>query len=151
MATIDLRSESDTTEEAGSSPSSSGSSLQPLSGHLKQDLRQCLDCVESSGTFASFGTMEYFIDPQIYLDGRRISLPLSEHDSQRIIQASHKAPFGKGSKTIVDTSVRNTWEINRDNFQMRNPDWNKYMHVILVRGAEELGISSGPQIIGAHL
>ena len=153
-AIIDLGNESEMSAAAGSSPSSSGSggtSLDASSGDLKEDVREALDSVESMGTFASFGTLEDFIDPQVYVDGQPISLPLSENDAQRIIQSSHRAPFGKGSETIVDTSVRNTWEINRENFQLRNPEWLGYMHDILKRVIEELGISSGPKTIKAEL
>jgi hypothetical protein len=153
-ATVDLRSEPDTSEETASSPAPSGSegtSLDASSGDLKEDIWQCLHDVRSPGTFASFGTLEDFIDPQVYVDGQPISLPLSEDDAQRIIKASHRAPFGKGSETIVDLSVRNTWEINRGNFQLRNPEWQSYMRDMLGRVTEELGISHGPDSVRAEL
>jgi hypothetical protein len=141
---VDQDNGPDMSEEAGSSPASSSSedsSLNALSGDLKTDVRECLDHVESLGTFASFGTLEGFIDPHVYIDGRPISLPLSDDDAQRIIQASHKAPFGRGSETIVDASVRNTWEINCENFQLRNPGWQSYLNGILKKATEELGIN----------
>jgi hypothetical protein len=154
LAIADLVNKPDTGDKAGGSPapsSSEGSSLDESSGDLKMDVCECLDSVESLGTFASFSPLEGFIDPQVYIDGQPISLPLSEDDAQRIIQASHKAPFGKGSETIVDTSVRNTWEINHENFQLRNPEWQNYLRGILNRAAEELGISSGSGTVMAEL
>src|SRR5438034_4044476 len=154
MAVADLINEPDTSDKAGGSPAPSsfeGSSLGELSGDLKTDVRECLDSVESLGTFASFGALEGFIDPQVSIDGYPISLPLSEDDAQRIIKASHKAPFGKGTETIVDTSVRNTWEINSENFQLQNPEWLHYLRSILKRAAEELGVSSGSATVKAEL
>lgn len=142
---VDLENEPDESVQAGSSPTSScsGNSILSIPGDLKTNVQDCLDDVESLGDFASFGTLERFIDPQIHIDGQPISLPLSEHDAQRIIQASHKAPFGKGSDTVIDPSVRNTWEIDRRDFQLRNPEWENYLHDILKRAAKELGVDPG--------
>lgn len=42
-----------------------------------------------------------------------IGLPLSKVDAQKIIDASHQAPFGRGTETLVDKAVRNTWELSR--------------------------------------
>jgi hypothetical protein len=151
---VDLGSPSDSNKEVGSSPTSSASEdsiLAELSGNLKDDLLHSLEEVQSSRTFASFGVLEDFIDPGIHIDGQTLSLPLSECGAQHIIQASHKAPFGKGSETIVDTSVRNTWEINRENFQLQNRKWGNYMRDILWRVTDELELSDGPETIRAEL
>lgn len=34
--------------------------------------------------------------------------------AKALIKKAHKAPFGKGSKTVLDTNVRSAWEIDSD-------------------------------------
>ncbi|KAH8103882.1 hypothetical protein BXZ70DRAFT_923215 [Cristinia sonorae] len=47
------------------------------------------------------------------LDGvGTIGLPLGAHDAEAIIQAARQAPFGMGEHTVVDTTVRDTWELD---------------------------------------
>lgn len=42
----------------------------------------------------------------------RIGLPLNELQAKHIISHCAQAPFGKGDKTLVDKSVRDTWEMD---------------------------------------
>lgn len=53
------------------------------------------------------------IDPQIHVYSvGNITLPLAVSQAQEMIETAHRAPFGRGNQTIVDTSVRKTWELN---------------------------------------
>jgi hypothetical protein len=80
---------------------------------LRAELEECLSDIQSSGSFAVFGRLNNPPNPGLYLKkGGPISLPLSDRDAEVIIAASHAAPFGKGEETIVDTSIRKTWEIS---------------------------------------
>ncbi|KAI9689724.1 MAG: hypothetical protein M1822_009605 [Bathelium mastoideum] len=75
------------------------------------DIDYCLAESQSHGTFATFGIVQQDINPGLTIDKvGSIGLPLSEREARVIIDASRKAPFGKGSKTIVDESVRKTTE-----------------------------------------
>ena len=75
----------------------------------------------AESVFATFGSTNAFIDPQLIVDPcGPITLPLNDVDASRIIAASHQALFGKGSHTIIDTTVRRTWEINGDVLKMQN-------------------------------
>ncbi|KAK5257071.1 hypothetical protein LTR16_001675 [Cryomyces antarcticus] len=81
------------------------------------------------------------VQPGLYIEGIGIvGLPLGERDAKAIIQASHQAPFGKGNETLVDVTVRKTWELNADQFQLRNPAWSKFLQKILDNTAEALGV-----------
>lgn len=79
----------------------------------------CLEAITFSGSFATYGDLDDCFDPcfRLVVSGNngiltyieyRVSTPLSKENAQKIIQASHRAPFGKKSETIVDTSVRKT-------------------------------------------
>lgn len=51
------------------------------------------------------------INPILKLKGvGRVGLPLSEPEAKRIIAHCRQAPFGQGERTVVDTSVGDTWE-----------------------------------------
>ena len=41
-----------------------------------------------------------------------IGLPLNQHDADAIKSIAEQAPFGKGERTVVDKTVRDTWEID---------------------------------------
>ncbi|KAL9634325.1 MAG: hypothetical protein Q9204_003043 [Flavoplaca sp. TL-2023a] len=115
------------------------------------DLRRLISKVHASGSFAAFGTIDSFVNPGIFIDRIGIvRLPLSEDDAQALVQTSHKAPFGKGNETLVDESVRKTWQIDAANFQILNKAWQACLDRILERVTEELGIAGGPSSIRAE-
>jgi hypothetical protein len=119
---------------------------------LRTDLFDALEDISHAGTFASSNYLDSFIDPIICVDdGIPITLPLSELDARALIKAAHQAPFGKGQETIVDTSVRNTWELNPEQFALRNPLWQQYLDGIVATAAESLGIENGAEIVQAEL
>ncbi|KAJ3545891.1 hypothetical protein NMY22_g2263 [Coprinellus aureogranulatus] len=67
-------------------------------------------------------------DPEMNIEGvGQIALPLTEKDAQAIIARASQAPFGKGSDTVVDTSVRDTWEIEPAKVSFGNGDWVKFV------------------------
>lgn len=39
-------------------------------------------------------------------------------------------------------SVRNTWELNPDQFELRNPEWNDYVKGIVQCVGDELGVNA---------
>ncbi|KAJ3889322.1 hypothetical protein GG344DRAFT_78922 [Lentinula edodes] len=70
-----------------------------------------------------------------------IGLPLSPRDAQLIITSATQAPFGHGTETKVDTSVRHTWEIEPARVSFGNAAWQTWMEETVVRGvATALGV-----------
>ena len=68
-----------------------------------------------------------------------IGLPLSEREAGLIEAAAIQAPFGKGTETVVDTMVRDTFEINPDKFSFKNPAWAEFLQQVTKTVAEGLG------------
>lgn len=131
---------------------SSTSVLAANHSSFRSRLGQQLDEIKSPAPFASFCELDTITDPQIYVgDHGPIGLPLSNDDAQVIIRASHQAPFGKGSETIVDSSVRNTWELNSEQFELRNSEWKNFMGHILAKISKELGLGSKAPKVDAEL
>lgn len=88
---------------------------------IKDDLCNYLRVI-SSGKFATSGALAIASNPGLFVEGiGKVGLPLSERDAVELSRASHEAPFGKGSETLVDPSVRKTWELNPRQFKLRNP------------------------------
>jgi hypothetical protein len=91
---------------------------------LQGDMLEALDSIESPGTFAALNRLNRGSIPPIYVrDVGNISMPLSEAQAQAIIAQSRQAPYGKGNQTLVDTSVRNTWELDPDQFELQGDSW----------------------------
>ena len=71
-----------------------------------------LEKVENPGTFSVGGALSS-IPPGLKVKGLgTIALPFLAQQAEALIQLSTQAPFGRGEETIVDTTVRNVWQIS---------------------------------------
>jgi len=119
-----------------------------LTGDVKKDLSNYLDNIASAGDFA---TMKFFpdlpVNPEIRLlgsenqEGVEIGVPLGLQDAQKLINVARQAPFGKGEQTIVDTSFRNTWELNPSQFSL-SEQWQPYVDSLMMMACEGLGVKT---------
>ncbi|KAK4187865.1 hypothetical protein QBC35DRAFT_463480 [Podospora australis] len=112
---------------------------------LKKAVLDALNAIEASGTFASFQEYDDLTaSPKLHVKGvGDISIPLLEPQARQLISKCRQAPFGRGSGTIVDTSVRNTWELDPTEFSFKNPkSYDAFLNSVLEDVASELGIES---------
>lgn len=107
---------------------------------LNGELTAFLNRINSAGDFAVLDCHPSFINPGIQINGHTISLPLAQGDAEVIKAVSRQAPFGKGDQTLVDTSVRNTWELDHSMFKTVNPKWELGFARIVRRAADGLGL-----------
>ena len=107
--------------------------------YIESDLCRYLDVI-SHGTFAASGPISNAANLGLVINGLgTVGLPLSKRDAVEISRISHRAPFGKGSETFVDQNVRKTWELNPNQYQLRNPAWLKTVDFALREAAKQLG------------
>ena len=100
----------------------------------------------------SYRASQQNVDPGLHINNvGNISLPLREEDAKLIMKAGRQAPFGRGSETIVDTSFRNTKQLDIDSFQLRNPAWTQYLQDIIKPLGVGLGFQDSPSGIKAEL
>ena len=121
---------------------------------LKTQIYQCLKSISEngSGSFATAGTLSTSENPGLSVHGLgTIGLPLSVRDAIELRKQCHQAPFGKGSDTIVDKGVRNTWELSSDQFELRNPAWQATLRQATQQVANALGIVNGNSSMRAEL
>ena len=68
-----------------------------------------------------------------------ISLPVRAPQAKRMIACARPARFGRGERTLMDLSVRDTWEITPDKVTLTGLDWD----VILAEVRDELDFRPG--------
>lgn len=109
---------------------------------------EALNSVENPGSFASGGMCSMSL-PALSLNNlpeNILGLPLDESQARSIIASSTRAPFGKGEETIVDTSVRCTWQLNPAQFSINNPQWRVQLQELVNHVAVELGCNTKMKI-----
>ncbi|KAI9892740.1 MAG: hypothetical protein M1814_001160 [Vezdaea aestivalis] len=117
----------------------------------RSELHSQITGIRSAGSFATFGNIENFVHPGIEVDSvGLVRLPLGEADARKLIQQSHQAPFGKGTETLVDESIRKTWEINSEKVIFLNPRWQGCIDQIVERVTNALGVVDGSKHVNAE-
>ncbi|EKM60042.1 uncharacterized protein PHACADRAFT_138464 [Phanerochaete carnosa HHB-10118-sp] len=67
-------------------------------------------------------------NPVLKLDGLgTIGLPLSTRDAEAIKSRAVQAPFGMGERTVVDKTVRDTWETDSKKVNFASPRWEAFI------------------------
>lgn len=97
--------------------------------------------VQRPGDFYSTGTADIF-PPQLDVDGvGAIALPLLKFQIDQLVAAAERAPYGRGTETLVDTDVRRVWQINSKRIQIKGRHWPKDLQTIVRRASIGLGIT----------
>ncbi|POR35594.1 Uncharacterized protein TPAR_04224 [Tolypocladium paradoxum] len=110
---------------------------------LKQDLLSALSSIQTPGSFAAFGALARQPPAGLFVSGvGDIAMPLGESQARQLMAKARQAPYGKGSDTIVDTAVRNTWELEPEQFAFRDPAWPGHLRALRARVAQDLGINT---------
>jgi 2OG-Fe(II) oxygenase superfamily len=119
--------------------SSSSSSEKDWSAQL----RDLLDEVEPLGTYATTGHLSPSFLPVISVEGvGTLGFPLSRYCLEPLKSAATKAPYGKGTETIVDEKVRKAWQIDPSKVSFGGSTlWSDYVDGALRQACCELGIS----------
>ncbi|KAL1893602.1 hypothetical protein Sste5346_006433 [Sporothrix stenoceras] len=79
-----------------------------------------------------------------------IDLPLRQEQAQEIMAQARQAPHGRGAETVIDTAVRNTWELDLDQFSLEEQtsalttrrEWNSVLTAVKANAMESLGTTS---------
>ncbi|KAF8954905.1 hypothetical protein BDZ97DRAFT_1970033 [Flammula alnicola] len=113
-----------------------------------EDLCEDLENALESSNFAFKGSYYHASlqpsapNPCIKISGcGLIGLPLSERDARGIISRASLAPFGRGVQTVVDQSVRHTWEIEPRDIKFGNSEWKAWIEGVCLKAVcEGLGV-----------
>ena len=105
-----------------------------------QTVVDTLKSVKRPGFYTAGGAVSMPL-PSLSVGGSTLGLPLCETQARKLIEISNRAPFGRGEQTIVDTSVRCTWQLNPSQFSINNPNWEKSLNTLSSKLRVELGCS----------
>ncbi len=110
---------------------------------IETKLLTLLKTIEGNGSFATSGVKNFTL-PGLHIEGvGKIGFPLNAVQAKEIINVSKKAPFGKGSQTITDTTVRSAWEIDADQLSFHHDAWAGFIKEIIADIKVGLGIEEG--------
>ncbi len=109
--------------------------------HKLKRLEALLSGVKRAGEFFVHGSLDAPI-PRVEVDGVGVlSFPVPASQIQAIIKRAHRAPYGRGKHTIVDTSVRNAWQLDSANVRIGGKAWEKAFNQIMSTVIAGLGCS----------
>ncbi len=105
-----------------------------------EELAELLSTVRRPGDFFASGRLE-LQTPRLTVDGvGQIALPLLPAQAEQLIGAAERAPYGRGGTTIVDTSVRRTWQIGPDRVHVGGKHWQATLDRAVALAAQGLGV-----------
>ncbi|KDQ61180.1 hypothetical protein JAAARDRAFT_191287 [Jaapia argillacea MUCL 33604] len=135
-------SDSHSEDTSGSDDESDGPSIDNPSVNIRDDLEEALEgSLEFKGSFSFDRSYPDAPNPLLRLaDLGNIGLPLSEREAQVIKTRCIQAPFGQGERTVVDTAVRDTWEMDANQVSFDNPRWAAFLDGVVRDVCAALGV-----------
>ena len=110
-----------------------------------------LDSLDSEGSTCTGGVAtELPAAPGLLVEGvGDISVPLDPYNADKLKAAAQQAPHGRGMETIVDTSVRNTLQIDANKVTLTNPAWPAALQALTSKVCTALGVP--PDLVRTEL
>lgn len=116
---------------------------------MDEDLLEALAGIDRPGDIFAAGDLPPMI-PGLEVEGLgTVGLPLSNAQARALIRQCRQAPYGKGTRTLVDTDVRRVWEMDPAHFELTNPKWEALIESILEEVQQHLGLAECK--LSAHL
>jgi predicted 2-oxoglutarate/Fe(II)-dependent dioxygenase YbiX len=107
---------------------------------INDDLAEVLKTIRRPGDFFAGGAFD-LIPPGITVEGvGPLALPVLPEQAALLIAAAEMAPYGRGEKTIVDTSVRRSWQIEPGRVRFSGKRWTETLEGVVARAALGLGV-----------
>jgi len=108
---------------------------------VTHELADILRKVNRPGDYFVTGRAD-FPAPRIEVDGvGPIALPLLPVQATKLIKSATRAPYGRGSETLVNTEVRRTWQIEANRVRIGGKHWSATLDRIVARATEGLGLT----------
>ena len=100
-----------------------------------------LSGIKRSGNFFTSGRIGFF-PPLLEVEGvGPVALPLLPLQIKQLIAVAEQAPYGRGEQTLVDTTVRRTWQINANRVHIHGRRWDETLKTLVKQAADGLGVS----------
>lgn len=107
---------------------------------FRANILSLLGNIKGNGSFVSHHVAAFQFPGLEVKDIGEIAYPINDMQAKVLVSKANKAPFGKGNKTILDTTVRSAWEINADDLTFTGNAWNGFLQKVIDKIKPELGI-----------
>ena len=105
----------------------------------QSELEGLLRSIDRPGEYCSHGRL-FVPVPRLEVAGAGlISFPVPAAQAQALIAAAERAPYGRGTDTVLDRSVRDCWQVDAANVDVGGGAWSDTLAQIVGRAAEGLG------------
>ncbi len=110
---------------------------------MLKDVTQALQDITNAGSYSTrFTSAHEHLKLEVKGVGL-IKLPVTATRARALIKQARQAPFGLRDKTLVDTSVRDVWQIAKSKLKIDKREWNKSLNPALAKLRTELGLPEG--------
>jgi hypothetical protein len=115
----------------------------PVTTAALQQIGDLLGEVGAHGTFTARRTAAAD-DLHVEVKGLgRLRFPISRTQAQRLCRMGRPARYGRGEQTLLDRSVRDTWEIPKSRVMIDQRRWNRTLLPVLEALRADLGMPDG--------
>ena len=108
-----------------------------------EQLEELLHSVERPGDFQVHGRVFAAMPKLEVAEVGLLSFPVPDFQVRALIEVAERAPYGKGTATLVDRSVRDCWQIDAALIRMGGGGWPDTFREILEAVTTGLGCPSG--------
>ncbi|MCY4077017.1 MAG: 2OG-Fe(II) oxygenase [Acidobacteria bacterium] len=117
---------------------------------VEDAIEKLLESVDRPGDFCTNGRL-FAPMPRLEVEGAgALAFPVPEAQIRALIRAAERAPYGRGTKTLVDRSVRDCWQIEPERVRLAGAAWRKTFAGILGSAAAGLGCEPGRLVAQLH-
>ena len=110
---------------------------------LKENLELALSEIKSSGSFMTQKALGSVVIPGLHVPGvGAIGLPITAENAKAMIQSCRMSPYGKGTETLVNETVRKSWQLDVNQFSLQNPLWEKQVGIFKDQAIAGLGLTT---------
>tara|TARA_R110002110_G_scaffold111137_2_gene276828 strand:+ start:22781 stop:25153 length:2373 start_codon:yes stop_codon:yes gene_type:complete len=107
---------------------------------MHDTLLHALATVDRPGDFSMAGDLPLTL-PGLVVEGvGLLRLPLGKTQARKLIARCRQAPYGKGTQTLVDTTVRRVWELDARHLVFTNPKWGPLIDSVVEDLQRQLGL-----------
>ena len=105
----------------------------------QKDIEELLQSLDRPGDYCVHSEL---VSPMPLLQVERVgtvAFPVQEAQLRALLDVAERAPYGKGSETVLDTSVRDCWQIDSSEFGVSGQGWTESFKTIMAKVSEGLG------------
>ena len=108
-----------------------------------ETLVKLLKSIDRPGDFCVGGKLDVPM-PRVTVDGvGDLSFPVPQVQIDALIEKAERAPYGKGTKTLMDSSVRDCWQIDAKQVRLAGRTWPDTFKKIMDIVSKGLGLGKG--------